>query len=124
MAISEQVIKSMYKHLTQSYSADEARDILIQKYPEAEGDIENLLTMDLTEDVEPVEAAEDTLAKVKKATAKQKPAKAPKSTKMSRAKELYNKAQDQSRGAMIELFTKELGLSKAAASTYFYSVKK
>jgi hypothetical protein len=121
MAISEQVIKSMYKHLIQSYSADEAREILVQKYPEAEGDIENL-SAEIDQDPDPVQPS--ALAAVKKAVAKQKPAKAPKNTKMARARELYENSTDKSRSAMIEVFNKELGLSKAAASTYFYTVKK
>lgn len=121
MSVSEQVIKSMYKHLIQSYSTDEARDILIQKYPAVEGEIENFLSEVDHEVVEPV--VETTLAKVIKATTKQKPVQAPKNTKMSRARELYNASSDKSRAAMIQLFGKELGLSKAAASTYFYTVK-
>lgn len=120
MSVSEQVIKSMYKHLIQSYSSDEAREILVQKYPEAEGDIENL-TIEV-DTAEPV--VETTLSKVKRAATKQKPAKAPKESKMARARDLYVAATDKSRGAMIQVFGKELGLSKAAASTYFYTVKK
>ena len=123
MSISEQVIKSMYKHLTQSYSADEARDILVQKYPEAEGDIEVFLDAVQSEVPEVSEPVTDTV-KIKKAVSKQKPAKEPKQTKMTLARQLYIAAADKSRSAMIEVFGKELGLSKAAASTYYYTVKK
>lgn len=120
------VIASMFKHLTQSYTADEAREILVQKYPEQEGDI-NLLEVSVTREAV-ADAIETETAKlataVKAKTAK--PAKAPKAkaaSKMDRARELYAKAKDQSRKAMLEVFNKELGLSKAAASTYYYTVK-
>lgn len=132
------VIASMFKHLTQSYSADEAREILIQKYPESEGDINALQVETATAEAvaDAIETQTEKLAAaVKQKTAKAKPAKvakapkAPKApkvkkvTKMDQARELYAAASDKSRKAMIEVFGKELGLSAAAASTYFYTVK-
>lgn len=126
---SSAVIASMFNHLTQSYSADEAREILIQKYPEQEGEI-NLLDADAAREsvVEAIETQTQKLATaVKQKTAKPaKAAKAPKAkkvTKMDQARDLYAKAKDKSRAAMLEVFNKELGLSKAAASTYYYTVK-
>lgn len=120
MSTNNQVIQSMFNHLVQSYSADEAREILIQKYPDAENDIQ---LMDATvED----QAEQSTLAAaVKQKTSKKvaKPAKVKTESKMDRARQLYNSATDKSRKAMLEVFNKELGLSKAAASTYFYTVK-
>jgi len=116
-----QVIQSMFKHLTQSYSADEAREILVQKYPDATDQINSL---EVSADAVETESKKLATA-VKQKTAKAvKPAKAKKVTKMDQARELYIKAKDKSRGAMIEVFGSELGLSKAAASTYFYTVKK
>jgi len=141
---SPAVIASMFKHLTQSYTADEAREILVQKYPEQEGDIHSLEVRVVTADdvvdaieteigklsvavkaktAKPAKAAK--VAKVAKAKAVKAPkvAKVKKVTKMDQARALFAKATDKSRGAMITVFNTELGLSKAAASTYFYTVK-
>lgn len=125
---SAAVMASMFKHLTQSYTADEAREILVQKYPEQEGDINLMSVEDVREAVgDAIETETAKLASaVKQKTAKPKAVKAPKAakvTKMDQARELYAAATDKSRKAMIEVFNKELGLSAAAASTYFYSVK-
>ena len=124
---SSAVIASMFKHLTASYTPDEAREILVQKYPEQEGEI-NMLEVSRDAVVEAIETQTQKLATaVKQKTAK--PAKAAKvvkakaPSKMDRARELYAAAKDKSRGAMLEVFNKELGLSKAAASTYYYTVK-
>lgn len=141
--VSTNVIRSMFSHLVQSYSADEAREILIQKYPNQEGDIlgleavdteDNNVDLSVDTDTQAAQLAAAVTAKVAKVKAKPaKAAKAPKqpkakkakgASKMDRARELYTKAKDKSRGAMIAVFGKELGLSKAAASTYYYTVKK
>lgn len=123
---SNAVIASMFKHLTASYTPDEAREILVQKYPEQEGEINMLEVSDVRDAV--VAAIETETTKlataVKAKTAK--PAKAPKAkkaSKMDQARDLYAKATDKSRKNMLEVFNKELGLSKAAASTYYYTVK-
>ena len=135
MTVSTNVIQSMFNHLTASYSADEAREILIQKYPDAEGDI-NLLTAPEVEtaevesvETEPVVEAQpepDLVKAVKAKTAKPvkpKQAKAKAETKADIARKLYAEATDKSRGAMIKVFQDKLGMSKAAASTYFYNIK-
>ena len=140
--VSNGVIRSMFNHLIQTYSVEEAREILVQKYPNQEGEIIELdaslpveveiNTVDTTVDLDTQAAklAAAVKAKTKKPTAKAKAtkvAKAPKEkkvTKMDTARELYAKAKDKSRGAMIKVFGKELGLSPAAASTYYYTVKK
>lgn len=124
------VMNSMFKHLTQTYTADEAREILIQKYPDQENDIELLEASPVSANAvaDAIETETQKLTKAVKAKVA-KPAKAPaapkakKVTKMDQARELYAKATDKSRTAMLEVFNKELGLSKAAASTYFYTVK-
>ena len=121
---SSAVIASMFKHLTASYTPDEAREILVQKYPEQEGEI-NMLEVSRDAVVEAIETQTQKLATAVKAKTA-KPVKAPKAkkaSKMDRARELYAAAKDKSRGAMLEVFNKELGLSKAAASTYYYTVK-
>lgn len=138
--VSKQVFQSMFNHLVQSYDPAEAREILIQKYPGQESDILDLNDdVDMTASEEQDDEAEEVVIKTKaskpaktakpakikavKAPKVAKPAKEKKVSKMDRARELYASATDQSRKAMIELFGKELGLSPAAASTYFYSVK-
>ena len=152
--VTTAVVKSMYNHLIASYSSEEVKDILIAKYPEMEGEIELLADpsqygeeverVAATDEVvaqleaeiaEPVaEQGNDLLAAVKAKTAKikqervAKKAEAKKSekgeSKMDKARALYAAASDQSRKAMIELFMSEIGLSKAAASTYYYTCKK
>lgn len=134
--ISTQVIQSMFNHLTASYSEDEAREILVQKYPAEKTHIYQMgklvngkVEVTVEADAEPQSDASKLATAVKQKTAKQKPVKAAKVaapkkvSKMDRARELYAAATDKSRSAMIEVFGKELGLSKAAASTYFYTVK-
>lgn len=141
MSTPTQVIQSMFNHLTASYSADEAREILVQKYPGMEGDI-TALKVDPTkygvtkvemgkvvstvpagegdEDSELVKAVKEKTKKV----AKPKADKAPKAeSKADIARRLYAEAEDKSRAAMIAVFMDQLGMSKAAASTYFYNVK-
>lgn len=121
------VLTAMYKHLTASYSVDEARDILMQKYPDSANDIEFIVAETPVVDnvVDAIDVETNKLvAAVKAKTAKPKketPVKA--ESKMSKARALYESAQDKSRKAMIEMFGKELGMSVAAASTYFYTVK-
>lgn len=154
---STAVLESMFNHLTQSYSADDAREILIGKYPEQEGVIltfklsstsdevpleadaqEAPVVLEKVSTAKPPKAAKVVKPKTEKApkaakpkvaakVAKPKAEKAPKAkkaSKMDQARELYAKASDKSRKAMIELFGKKLGLSPAAASTYFYTVKQ
>jgi hypothetical protein len=117
----------MFKHLTSSYSVEEARELLLQKYPDAANDIELIVVE--TPMAQNVADAIDTETKkltaaVKEKTAKAKKVSKPKTeSKMDKARALYAAAEDKSRKAMLEMFNKELGLSKAAASTYFYTVK-
>lgn len=125
-----QVLTSMFKHLTASYSVDEAREILLQKYPDAFNEIELIIDetpVSANSVVEAIETETEKLATaVKQKTAKPKKEKVAKpktESKMDKARAIYNAAADKSRKAMIEAFGKELGLSKAAASTYFYNVK-
>lgn len=127
-SVSENVMASMFKHLTASYSPTDARVILKEKYPHAADAIDGF-EVDTSVTAESVgEAIETQTAKIKAAVkariSKPKAEKAPKAeSKMDKARALYAAAEDKSRKAMIELFNKELGLSAAAASTYFYSVK-
>jgi hypothetical protein len=121
------VLTAMFKHLTASYSVDEARDILMQKYPDSANDIE-LIVAEAPVAQNVADAIETETKKletaVKQKTAKPKKEKVAKATsKMARARELYEAAEDKSRKAMIEVFGKELGLSVAGASTYYYNVK-
>lgn len=124
------VIQSMYKHLVQSYDSSEAREILIQKYPDSE---EEIMGLNESSDQNEVDAsAEDTENEKLTRAVKQKTAKAPKAvkpvaekkvSKMGIARDLYAKATDKSRKAMIEVFMKELGLPSTTASTYYYNIK-
>lgn len=127
-SVSENVMASMFKHLTASYSPTDARVIMKEKYPHAADAIDGFVA-DTTVTADAVgDALEANTAKLKAAAkakiAKPKAEKAPKAeSKMDKARVLYAAAEDKSRKAMIELFNKELGLSTAAASTYFYAVK-
>lgn len=137
------VVKSMFNHLVQSYSDEEAREILIGKYPDQEGEIILLArersgvdgdeddmreVNELVEAVRRKQAAKPKVAKSPKAAKAPKPAKVAKTprgeSKMSRARELFAKQKDQSRKAVIAVFVEKLGLSPVAASTYFYACKK
>lgn len=113
----EQLVKSMYKHLVLAYTSEEARDILLQKYPDAEGYMDELI------DEADAEALKQVNSLLEAVNSKQKPQKEKAVTKMSRAHEMYAAAEDKSRKAMIALFVDELGLSKVAASTYYYNCK-
>ncbi len=137
--VSAAVIQSMFNHLTASYSESEARDILVQKYPESESAIreikaENFRTTvvemgkvksvaePVTIETAPSVVELKTAVKAKIAKPKaEKAAKAP--SKVDQAREIYEAAADKSRGAVIAVFMEKLGMSKAAASTYYYNIK-
>lgn len=136
LTVNKQTIQSMFNHLAMSYSEDEAREILLQKYPDMKKDIgEVTLTVDpskygvttveMGKVVKRTEAGKSDLAEAVKAkTAKPKAEKAPKAeSKVDIARKLYASSKDQSRGAMIKVFMDKLGMSKAAASTYYYNIK-
>ena len=134
---STKVIQNMFNHLAASYTEDEARDILVQKYPESEGEIKLLQpanftvtkvemgkVVSVTEAQTGSDLTKAVKAKVAKAPKAPKEAKAPRTeTKADIARRLFAEAEDKSRGAMIKVFMEQLGMSKAAASTYFYNVK-
>ena len=133
---STKVIQSMFNHLAASYTEDEARDILVQKYPESEGEIKLLqpasytvtkVEMGKVVSVQEAQTDSDLTKAVKAKVAKAPKApkeKAPRAeTKADVARQLFADAEDKSRGAMIKVFMEKLGMSKAAASTYFYNVK-
>lgn len=131
--VSQEVFQTMFNHLTASYSADEARDILVQKYPESADEIAQMVPTEFRTTIvemgkvaHVIEPGADLKAAVKQKTAKVKAvatdeSKAP--SKVDRARQLYADATDKSRAAVIAVFMAELGMSKAAASTYYYNVK-
>lgn len=182
--LSETAMKAVMRNLLKDYSEDDARKMMIEKYPHLEGDIVNLdmneedtpdtvknpapvsfepvddtfdeeaeldvkglEDTDLEEEDETdrlikavesaIEAAEQPVKPVK--VTKTKPAKtetksaktATKSaqvadkgeSKAARARDMYANATDKSRKTMIAMYMNELGLSAAAASTYYYSAK-
>lgn len=133
--VSQQVIQSMFNHLVASYTPEEAREILVQKYPDVDA---NDLVVDATKyGVTTVEMGKvkstpessngDLMKAVKVKTAKPKKVaadKGPKAeSKVDLARKLYADSADKSRGAMIAIFQANLGMSKAAASTYYYNIK-
>lgn len=136
--VSANVIQSMFNHLTASYSESEARDILVQKYPESESMIKEFKIDGLRTTVvemgkvksvteasaETAPAAVELKNAVKAKVAKPKAEKAAKApSKVDQAREIYEAAADKSRGAVIAVFMEKLGMSKAAASTYYYNIK-
>lgn len=68
-----------------------------------------------------IEAKAEKTAKVKKAA---KAEKTKTESKRAIAARLYAQAKDKSRQAMLAVYMKELGVSKANASVYFYNVSK
>lgn len=141
--LSPAMIEVMFAHLMKTHSEQEARDLLIEKYPDSEGDI---LIFNPNEDTEvelvtpTFEAAEAEVEAEVEAQPAEKPAKAKKESKVKapkaekpavekkvskvdQARELFQAAEDKSRGAMIKVFMEKLGFSKAAASTYFYNIR-
>lgn len=124
MEMTNRNIQSLFNHLCKSYSEEEAKEILIQKYPDAEDDI-NYVVSELPRDpvVEVNTLARAVEAKQAKPKAEKKTRAKQTGSKMDKARQMYAAAEDKSRKAMMELFMSELGLGKAAASTYYYSVK-
>ncbi len=131
------VIQNMFNHLATAYSAEDAKDILLQKYPDAKEVLDNIdagqfriTKVEMGTPYKVIEAVgtgtgKSTLKEVVKAKVA-KPSKVvePKGTsKRELAQKLFNASTDKSRAAIIDLFVKELGMTKAGASTYFYSVK-
>lgn len=136
--VSANVIQSMFNHLAASYTPDEAKDILVAKYPDAESQIKEfkidglrttVVEMGKVKSVVETDTETEKLTKAVKAKVAKAP-KAPKDpaekkvSKMDQARDLYAEATDKSRKAMIAVFMDKIGLSTAAASTYYYSCKK
>ena len=127
--MSNELIRVMFKHLVKTYSLEQAREILVTKYPNSKELIMSLESVNEPEVVETV--SEGALEKVKKAvkekTAKPKvvkPAKERGESKADRAKKLYAELEDKTRKNVIAQFIEQIGLTPAAASTYFYNIKK
>lgn len=113
MKEEQKQVQSLLNHLTKTYSVDEAREILIQKYPNMQKEIEAM-------------NIETTEIKTEAFTAKDAKPKTPKKTKKvtnaARARELFAAAEDKSRNAIIDLFMRELGQNRNVASVYYYNV--
>lgn len=127
--MSNELIRVMFKHLVKTYSLEQAREILVTKYPNSKELIMSLESVNEPEVVETV--SEGALEKVKKAvkekTAKPnvvKPAKEKSESKMDKAKALYVELEDKTRKNVIAQFVEQIGLTQAAASTYYYNIKK
>ena len=127
--MSNELIRVMFKHLVKTYSLEQAREILVTKYPNSKELIMSLESVNEPEVVETV--SEGALEKVKKAvkekTAKPKvvkPAKERGESKADRAKKLYAELEDKTRKNVIAQFVEQIGLTPAAASTYYYNIKK
>ena len=127
--MSNELIRVMFKHLVKTYSLEQAREILVTKYPNSKELIMSLESVNEPEVVETV--SEGALEKVKKAvkekTAKPKvvkPAKEKGESKADRAKKLYAELEDKTRKNVIAQFVEQIGLTQAAASTYYYNIKK
>ena len=127
--MSNELIRVMFKHLVKTYSLEQAREILVTKYPNSKELIMSLESVNEPEVVETV--SEGALEKVKKAvkekTAKPKvvkPAKEKGESKADRAKALYATLEDKTRKNVIAQFVEQIGLTPAAASTYYYNIKK
>lgn len=135
--VSANVIQSMFNHLTSSYSESEARDILVQKYPDSESLIKEIkpenyrvtsVSMGKVKSVsEPVSIETDglkTAVKVKTAKPKaDKPVKEKKVSNASRAREIIAASTDKSRDSIVAQFMEKLGMEKSVANAYFYHFK-
>lgn len=135
--VSANVIQSMFNHLTASYTEAEAREILVQKYPESESLIQEIkpenyrvtkVEMGKVKSVaEPATLETEGLKNAVKAkTAKpkaEKPAKEKKVSKASLAREIIAKSADKSRDAIVPQFMEQLGMTKSIAAAYFYHFK-
>lgn len=129
--MSNELIRVMFKHLVKTYSLEQAREILVTKYPNSKELIMSLESVEPTVDETVGAVSEGALEKVKKAvkekTAKPKvvkPAKEKSESKMDKAKVLYAELEDKTRKNVIAQFVEQIGLTPAAASTYYYNIKK
>lgn len=129
--MSNELIRVMFKHLVKTYSVEQAREILVTKYPNSKELIMSLESVEPTVDETVGAVSEGALEKVKKAvkekTAKPKvvkPAKEKAESKMDKAKALYAELEDKTRKNVIAQFVEQIGLTQAAASTYYYNIKK
>jgi len=127
-SVSETVIHSMFKHLAASYSSEDARTILKQKYPHDAEAIDQFESHQ-SDIIENTSVSQEDRDKKLKAAVKQKiskpKAEKPKTdSKISRARDLYASALDKSRPVIIDLFMKELDMSQSVATSYFYNIKR
>lgn len=133
--VSANVIQSMFNHLSASYSETEAREILTQKYPESETVIKEIQPtafrttvvemgkVKSVSDPATMEVGASLKKAVKAKVAKPKAETEKKVSKVDLARELYNQSENKTRAVVIVMFMDKLGMSKAMASTYFYSCK-
>lgn len=118
--VTYEMLQAMFKHLMVSYNKDETLEILLAKYPAFESD---LYLIAEEADKEPVVNEVPKAKDVVKIAKTKAPVEA-KQSKRALAKQLYEQATDKSRAAIIDLFVKELVVSKANASTYYYNIVK
>lgn len=129
--MSQETIMTIYSGLCDSCGNQSARQIILQHYPYAKQWIDapqpkpsaldqfkskphQLIIFDhkKTDTIKPIQPTAAPIAKAKS------------HSKLDQARELFHSSTDKSRKAIIQLFVDKIGLSPAAASTYYYSAQK
>ncbi len=101
-------LKVMYRHLRRAFEAPDAIEFLTGFFPQQISEIQELRMSEVQDEVTTTKTT--------------KPVKAKRVTNMAQARILFEKAEDKSRKAIINLFMDTLGQTQAVASTYFYQV--
>jgi len=124
--MSNELIRTMFKHLIKTYTVEEAKELLITKFPAATEFVKELSADDF-KDEDRVQIAKVARVKAEKAVKEGKTKRTRTTTgpsKKDRAMELYKNSLDKSRKDMIELFVNELEMAPSSASNMYHTCKR
>lgn len=124
--MSNELIRTMFKHLLKTYTLEESRALLTAKFPKA-ADIVNTLIPDDFKEEERVHEAKAERVKADKAVKETKPKRTRAKSgpdKKTRGMEIYKSNLGKSRKEMIEIYVNEFDFSTASASNLYHTCKK
>lgn len=124
--LSKQNIQALYAASAKSNGKATARIIILKNYPYAESMItdEEMKAYRQAKPVMPPVYVDPKYATPAATVETKKVSTKTGATKLERAREIFNRTPGFSRAQIIEKFMAELSMTRAGASTYFYSCQK
>lgn len=126
--MSNELIRTMFKHLVKTYPVTETREILTAKFPDAKELINSLSSEDFLEEERVQEAKVKRLSaekKVKAETAKRTSNKRTKSDENKKlSMEIYKKNLDKTRKEVIDIIINEVKVTPSTGSNLYHWCKR